>query len=93
MFSGNLLKNKCLSLVIKALNVQMKHQAPKKANELNNINSYRYKCKVVWYGMNAQSCLILCVPMDCNPLGSSVYGILQASILEWVAVSSSRESS
>ena len=32
-------------------------------------------------------------PMDCNPPGSSVHGILQARILEWVAISSSRGSS
>ena len=32
----------------------------------------------------AQSCPILCDPMDCSPLGSSVHGILQARILEWV---------
>ena len=32
-------------------------------------------------------------PMDCNPQGSSVHGILQARILEWVAISSSRGSS
>ena len=32
------------------------------------------------------------VPIDCSPPGSSVHGILQASILEWVAVSSSRGS-
>ena len=32
----------------------------------------------------AQSCLTLCDPMDCNPLGSSVHGILQAERLEWV---------
>ena len=32
-------------------------------------------------------------PLDCSPLGSSVHGILQARILEWVAISSSRGSS
>ena len=32
-----------------------------------------------------QSCLTLCDPMDCSPPGSSVHGILQARILEWVA--------
>ena len=32
-----------------------------------------------------QSCLILCDPMDCSWLGSSVHGILEARILEWVA--------
>ena len=40
-----------------------------------------------------QSCLILCDPVDCSPPGSSVYGILQARILEWVAISFSRASS
>ena len=35
----------------------------------------------------AQSCLTLCDPMDCNPPGSSVRGILQATELEWVAIS------
>ena len=40
-----------------------------------------------------QSCLILCNPMDCSLPGSSVHGISQARILEWVAISSSRGSS
>ena len=35
----------------------------------------------------------LCEPMDCSLLGSSIHGILQARILEWVFISSSRESS
>ena len=38
----------------------------------------------------AKSCLTLCDPVDCNPPGSSVHGIFQAKILEWVAISSSR---
>ena len=38
----------------------------------------------------AQSCLTLCDPMNCSPPGSSVPGISQARILEWVAISSSR---
>ena len=33
-----------------------------------------------------QSCPTLCDPMDCNLPGSSVHGILQARILEWVAM-------
>ena len=40
-----------------------------------------------------QSCLTLCDPMDYSLPGSSVHGILQIIILEWVAISSSRESS
>ena len=41
----------------------------------------------------AQSCPTLCDPVDCSPQGSSFHGILQARILEWVAISFSRGSS
>ena len=41
----------------------------------------------------AQSCLTLCDPEDCSLPGSSVHGILQAKILELVAISFSRVSS
>ena len=40
----------------------------------------------------AQLCLTLCDPMDCSLPGSSVYGISQARILEWVSFSFSRGS-
>ena len=40
-----------------------------------------------------QSCPALCNPMDCSPPSSSVHGILQARILEWVLMPSSRGSS
>ena len=40
-----------------------------------------------------QLCLTLCDPMDCDPPASSVFGITQARILEWVAIPFSRESS
>ena len=40
-----------------------------------------------------RSCVQLCDPMDCSPPGSSVHGIFQARILEWVAVFYSRGSS
>ena len=40
-----------------------------------------------------QLCLSLCDLMDCSPPGFSVHGILQARILEWVAMTSSRGSS
>ena len=40
-----------------------------------------------------QSCLTLCDPIDCSLPDSSVHGIPQARILEWVAVLSSRGSS
>ena len=38
----------------------------------------------------AQSCPTLCDPMDCSPPGSSVHGIFQARVLEWVAIAFSR---
>ena len=41
----------------------------------------------------AQLCPTLCDPTDCSPPGSSVHGILQERILEWVAISYSRGSS
>ena len=50
---------------------------------------YEVKVKV----LVAQSCLTLCDPMDCSPPGSSVPGILQARILEWVAFPFSKGSS
>ena len=46
-----------------------------------------------WVSEVAQSCPTLCDPVDCRPPGSSVHGILQAGILEWVAISFSRGSS
>ena len=41
----------------------------------------------------AQSCLTLCDPMDCSLPGSSVHGIFQAIVLEWIAISFSKGSS
>ena len=46
--------------------------------------------KVLVRVKSPQSYLTLCNPMDCSPPCSSVHGILQARILEWVAVPSSR---
>ena len=43
--------------------------------------------------VKVKSCPTLCNPMDCSLPGSSVHGILQARILEWVAISFSRGSS
>ena len=45
---------------------------------------------VVYYCLVAKLGLILCDLLDCNPPGSSVHGISQARILEWVAISSSK---
>ena len=50
---------------------------------------WKWKVKV----LAAQSCLTLCDPMGCGLPGSSVHGILQARILEWVAIPFSRGTS
>ena len=50
--------------------------------------------KTWWvHAKSLQSCPTQCNPLDCSPPGSSVHGILQARILEWVAMPSSRGSS
>ena len=46
-----------------------------------------------WACSVAKLCLTLCEPMDCSPPGSSVHGIFQTRILEWVAITFSRGSS
>ena len=57
-------------------------------------------CRLLSLGPFAVACcfvaqlhLTLCDPVDCSPPGPSVHGILQARILEWVAISFSRGSS
>ena len=50
-----------------------------------------HQCCAVW--LVPQSCPTLCDPIDCSPPGSSVHGILQARIVEEVALLSSRGSS
>ena len=53
----------------------------------------RVKLSLLHCAKLLQLCPTLCNPVDCRPSGSSVDGILQARILEWVAVPSSRGSS
>ena len=67
------------------------------------ITKFRLKLKKVgkttrlfWYESEsenevAQSCPTLCDPMDCSPPGFSIHGILQARILEWIAIPFSRD--
>ena len=43
--------------------------------------------KVKVKSLSLQSCPTLCDPMDCSLPGSSVLGIFQARVLEWVAIS------
>ena len=45
------------------------------------------------YTKSLQSCPTVCDPMDCSWSGSSVHGILQARMVDWVAISSFKGSS
>ena len=60
---------------------------------LTYCGNYRVYYDVCMCVLIAQSCPTFCDPVDCNPPGSSVLGILQARILEQVAISFSRGSS
>ena len=48
------------------------------------------QCPAAAAAKSLQSCPTLCDPMDCSPPGFSVHGILQATVLEWVAISFSK---
>ena len=78
--------------------------SPSFLSEEREIRKYASKCGLGIISLNygsflcmcaqsLQSCLTLCDHMDCSPPGSSVHGILQARILEWVVMPSSRGSS
>ena len=56
-------------------------------------SSHTHLCKKHVCAKSLPSCPTLCDPMDCSPPDSSIQGIIQAGILEWVAMSSSRGSS
>ena len=61
--------------------------------QLNNNKIYSQSHSVLCSAQSLQSRPTLCNRMDQSPPGSSVHGILQARILEWVAMLSSRGSS
>ena len=69
------------------------HLSGKTVRNINCISEHR--CSLVLNEVSevTQSCPTLCDPMDCSLPGSSVHGILQARMLEWVAISFSRRSS
>ena len=67
--------------------IQPSHSLPPPSPFAFNLSQHQSESEV------AQSCPTLCDPMDCSLPGSSLHGILQARVLEWVAISSSRGSS
>ena len=60
-----------------------------KCTYIYNMCIHLYVCAYIHF----QSCPTLCNPMDCSLPGSCVHGIFQAIVLEWIAMSFSRESS
>ena len=56
-------------------------------HDLSSLFSHSYSVAAAAAAKSLQSCLTLCDSIDCSPPGSSVPGILQARILEWVAIS------
>ena len=73
------------------------YQERKRAQALaapNSSHDMFTKLTCAWlYAKSLQSCPTLCNPMVCSPPDFSVQGILQARILEWIAIPSSRASS
>ena len=53
----------------------------------HHIYCFNYKCAAAAAAKSLQSCLTLCDPIDDSPPGSPIPGILQARIMEWVAIS------
>ena len=68
------------------------HDRANKQQQILNLETYPHRREVGKPGPThvhaklLQSCPSLCNPVDCRPPGSSVHGILQARILEWVAM-------
>ena len=65
----------------------------REVQEGGDIYIYIYIYMRVCMQSSFKSCLTLCDPNNCSLAGPSVHGILQARILEWVAMSFSRGSS
>ena len=70
----------------------LKHLEPHR-----DVSVYSQEIMLHWHAHGVATCVYansfqlhstLCNPMDCSPPGSSVHGILQVRILEWVAISS-----
>ena len=76
--------------ILKTVSLLLKFKG--KDTDKIQINRWAYKTyQLCVYAQSLQSCLILCNPVDCSLPGSSVHGVLQARILEWIAISYSRD--
>ena len=78
---------KTAGFLIKSILIQVLTNSVQHRLNMFNSQGEKYLC------VNAQLCLTLCNPMNCSLPGSYIHGIVQARILEWVAISFSRRSS
>ena len=97
---GEDMKPKAWNLLVHQSRSLLAYLLQLSASRRGGEDTYRPTCELengrIWLCMRAQlpqSYLTLCHPMDCSLPGSSVHGILQARLLEWVATPSSRRSS
>ena len=63
------------------------------SNKIKHGGGMHHTAPINTWFVHAQLCPTLCDPTDCSLPGSSVHGIIQARILEWVAMPSSKGSS
>ena len=81
-----ILKQKCKIVISMATTINSQIRAFQK-NKANRNACYAMLCyAMLCYAKSLQSCPTLCDPIDSNPPGSPIPGILQASTLEWVAI-------
>ena len=93
--SGNLPNPeiKLLSPAMQADSLPLLPPRKPKSKVLCSITVHKVICRCWCSAQSPQSCPTLCTSMHCSTPGSSVHGIPQAGILEWVAMPSSRGSS
>ena len=74
-------------MLLKILHTEPQFLPPETGDNTRQLcdESYGGKAKYLMHAKSLQSCPTLGDPMDCSPPGSSVHGILQARVLEWVA--------
>ena len=87
--------NKCFSWVtaVRVLSLAGSHSPPQLPSMPSNTGLVSGRDAGQSESEVAQSCPTLCDPMDCSLPGSSVQGIFQAIVLEWITISLSRGSS
>ena len=86
---------KCLALWTQNVPVYLNHilnffSLTKYISLCQRPSEFQFSLSACTHAKLLQLCPTLCSPMVCSPPGSSVHGILQARMLEWVAISSSR---